>query len=186
MKILAKSIIKQYINGEITLNEFDKFLKKQNISFINENIKKNEMNNNNNNNLNNMSDKKRMSLVTDKFRHWTILDKNMFNLIKDLNSEKTINKTNNCISGENNENINFYKKNNNCCKNKENIEDCQLSNEIFKNNEIFLPIKNEDKTIIFNYLNKKNNNINYRDNNYKEKTINVNYIKNEKENKKTT
>ena len=203
---IIKSIIKQYIDGEISLSEIDSSLKKQSNTFLKDNLIKNVMNNNYNHSLDNISRKKRMTFGPDKFSNLHILDRNLLNKFMDLNSEKSINnKSNNSISeekDEDNDYKNTLKENNDS---KDNIEDDKIQTlinvEISKNNKVeekndkLMQNKSEKKIeakkFILNYKNKKNDNndvktnfinINNKgNNNISQQNTNYNFIKNENE-----
>ena len=114
---IAKSIIKQYITGEIGIKELERnSLKKQKRVSINENNIQNFManniyNKNNNSSLENKSKNKRMTLGPDKIRNFYKINNNLLNKIperKSIYSEKTnINKSNNSISEEKSEDIDY-------------------------------------------------------------------------------
>ena len=121
---IAKSIVKQYIEGEIAAHEFDDPLKRQRSTLINENevmdlinynitsknyinsINSNYSNRNNNNySLDNISKAKRMTLAPDKFQNMYKLDKNLLNKFVERNSvnlDKSV-RSNNSISEEKSE-----------------------------------------------------------------------------------
>ena len=201
---LAKSIIKQYITGEIGLNELENPIKRQKSTLINENDINKIINNNNkyktNYSLDNISRGKRLTLSPDKFR--SILDKNLLNKFMEINSEKTmLDKSNNSISeekSEDNENIYSFRDNNsnenriNNDKNN-NLLNEEINNEEDKKNDFSLNkdknkeedniilLKNENKTEINSSVQTEIINIkkSKEDNNDKEKVNNNNYFINE-------
>ena len=100
---IAKSIIKQYISGEININEIDNSPKRQKSTFFNVNEMKSLINNvNNNNQSNNISRIKRMTFGPEKFMNLHKLDKSVFNKFIE-NSDKS----NNSISEEKSEDIDY-------------------------------------------------------------------------------
>ena len=113
---LVKSIVKQYINGEISINELEKPIKRQSSTFINENDLKKIINSNNSrksyiknydkNSLGNLSKIKRLTLGPDNFKNFNKLNKNLLN--KCIDSEKTIlDQNNSSISEEKSEDIDY-------------------------------------------------------------------------------
>lgn len=200
---LAKSIIKQYITGEIGLNELENPLKRQKSTLINENEIKNIINNKNENyhnkyksnySLENISSGKRLTLGPDKFRN--ILDKNLLNKFLDINAEKTmLDKSINSISeekSEDNENIYSFRdnndenkiyndKNNNILKEKvNNMDDISLNkdNNEEGNNNILL--KNESKNEINSSIQTEIINIIKNKDDINDKENSSNYFINEK------
>ena len=223
---MAKSIVKQYIKGEIGINEIEKPLKRQKSTLINENNLKSLINNNlsssyqyNNNNkytnysLDNISKIKRMTFGPDNFKCFSQLDKNLLNKFMDINpisSDKDrYNKSNNSISEEKSEDIDYLKsfreKNNN------NDNDSKMDNNKDKYSNVSKDEenksndannknkdKNEEGDKITSINNKKTNEINSacqtdfinldnkENTNLKKRGINTNYINNKKEEKKVT
>ena len=205
---ILKSIVKQYIDGEMSLSEIDSSSKKQNNTFLKENFLRNVVNENynkyNNHSLDNISRTKRMTIGPEKSSN--LYNRNILNKFMDLDLEKSVNnKSNNSISEEKDEDSDYknsLKENNN---NKDKIVDDKIPSllnvEISKNkiiddkNDEFInskrEFKDEGKRFILNYKNKKDNkndiktnfiNIKNKDNNnINEQNSNNNYIRNENE-----
>ena len=205
---IIKSIVKQYIDGEISLSEIDSSSKRQNSTFLKEDLLRNVVNENynkyNSHSLDNISRTKRMTIGPEKYGN--LHNRKILNKFMDLNLEKSINnKSNNSISEEKDEEDDYknsLKENNN---NKDNIEDDKIptllnveksKNKIVddKNDEFInskREYKDEGKRFILNYKNKKDNksdiktnfiNIKNKDNNnINEQNTNNNYIRNENE-----
>ena len=198
---LAKSIIKQYISGEIGLNELENPIKRQKSTLINENEIINIINSNSdkykskyksNYSLDNISRGKRLTLSPDKFR--SILDKNLLNKFMEINSEKTIlDRSINSISeekSEDNENIYSFRdnsndkkinvdKNNNLLKEEINNDDKMVNKDKNREGDKIILLKNENKSEINSSAQTEIINIKKSDINAKEKENNSNYLINE-------
>ena len=177
---IAKSIIKQYITGEIGINEIESPLKRQKSTLINENEIKDIMTSNlsdkkyridnnskynNNYSLENISKTKRLTLGPDKFKNM-FMDKNLLNKIVDINSmnsgKTALDKSNNSISEEKSEDddrlssfregIN-YKGNNSKNKNKNFSKDEGNKNNDSNNRDN----KDGNKVYLIKYNNKNKN-----------------------------
>ena len=198
---IARSIVKQYIDGEIGINELENNSpKKRSTILFNDNELKNILsfnkNNKSNNSANNVSRIKRMTFGPDKFMNLHKLDKSVVNKFVD-NSDQS----NNSISEEKSEEIDYV----NSVNEQKNIKENNVSNilEVDNNNSGINPVdkKNEvinrenikeggninilnncEKGIEVNFTSKINNNMKNENDNkveIKRQSKQINYIKNE-------
>ena len=207
---IAKSIIKQYINGEIGISEIESPSKRQKSTYFNENEIKNIMNSINNSKINNknysqdnnISKIKRMTYGPEKFMNLHKLDKNDINTYIDVNSEKSIyNKSNNSISEEKSEDIDYINsfkeqnENDNNIINKNNINEDKIESflykEVDKNNKINSLDKNNElidkdkfkegeKILLLDYKNKNEVNSEIQTDNMKKENNNIDIKKDNK------